>query len=296
MTAFLGEIGQKLADRWAALLVLPGLLYVAAVTMASVLGQRRALSFPVLSHQAAIWSGSPALRSAGGVGLLLGAALTGSVLASLTAAAGGKLTEMVWTLPGERAPASWLATSRRRRSRAAKQAADDAVTPAQARAAMRRADRICVIEADRPTWIGDRLRACQVRVEQAYGLNLAVMWPRLWLIVPDTARTELGLARDAFSSATRLTAWAALYLVLGIWWWPALIIGAAAGAAGTIRGRLATSNLADLIEATVDLYHHDLTTQLAATPPADPATIALGRQLTTAMRKSRWEPGSPTAD
>jgi len=27
MTGFLGEIGQKLADRWAALLAVPGLLY-----------------------------------------------------------------------------------------------------------------------------------------------------------------------------------------------------------------------------------------------------------------------------
>jgi hypothetical protein len=38
MTGFLGEIGKKIADRWAALLVIPGLLYLAAVTAAAVLG------------------------------------------------------------------------------------------------------------------------------------------------------------------------------------------------------------------------------------------------------------------
>jgi hypothetical protein len=296
MTALLGEIGQRLADRWAAVLVIPGLLYVAAVTMARVLGQHRALSFSVLSGQATRWANSPALHSAGGVGLLLAAVLAGSALAALTAAAGGKLTEMIWTLPGRRPPAGWLAASRRRRSLAAKQAADDAASPALARAAMSRADRISVVQADHPTWIGDRLHACHVRIEQAYGLDLVVIWPRLWLFVPDTARTELGLARDAFSCAARLTAWAALYLVLGIWWWPALVVGAVAAVAGNVRGRFAIGNLADLVESTIDLYHHDFITQLAGTTPADPATVAMGRKLTTAMRKSRWEPGSPTAD
>lgn len=39
MTSFLAEVGQKLADRWAVSLAIPGLLYLAAVTVAIVLGQ-----------------------------------------------------------------------------------------------------------------------------------------------------------------------------------------------------------------------------------------------------------------
>lgn len=46
MIGFLGEIGQKLADRWAALLAIPGLLCLTAITAAAVLGQHNALSYP----------------------------------------------------------------------------------------------------------------------------------------------------------------------------------------------------------------------------------------------------------
>ena len=263
MTGFLGEIGQKLADRWAALLAVPGLLYLAAVTAAAVLGQAHALSYPDLSRKIAAWAASPALKSAGGTVLIVAAILAGSVVAGLAAAAGGRFIEILWTLPGKRVPrqvarrlaAGPLPERQGHRRRPGS-------TPAQVRKAIARADRICLIEADRPTWIGDRLRACHVRIERAYGLDLNAAWPRLWLIVPDTVRTELGAARDAFSAAARLTAWAILYLILGIWWWPAVLIALITGATAIIRAHLATDNLADLIESAVDLHSRDLAAQL----------------------------------
>jgi hypothetical protein len=295
MTGFLGEIGQKLADRWAALLVVPGLLYLAAVTAAAVLGQAHALSYPDLSRKIAAWAASPASKSAGGTVLIVAAILAGSVVAGLAAAAGGRFTEIVWTLPGKRVPAKWLADYRRERSRDAKAIADTSTDPAAVDKAIARADRICLIQADRPTWIGDRLRACRVRIERVYGLDLNAAWPRLWLIVPDTVRTELGAARDAFTAAARLTAWAVLYLILGIWWWPAVIIALITGTTAIIRARQATGNLADLIESTVDLHSRDLAAQFGDQAPGQ-VTPVTGRQLTTRMRKSRWEPGSPLAD
>jgi hypothetical protein len=295
MTGFLGEIGQKLADRWAALLVVPGLLYLAAVTAAAVLGQGHALSYPDLSRKIAAWAASPASKSPGGTVLIVAAILAGSVVAGLAAAGGGRFTEIVWTLPGKRVPARWLADRRRERSREAKAIADTSADPAQVDKAIARADRICLIQADRPTWIGDRLRACRVRIERAYGLDLDAAWPRLWLIVSDTVRTKLSTARDVFTAAARLTAWAVLYLILGIWWWPAVIIALITGTTAIIRAHQATGNLADLIESTVDLHARDLAAQLGEQAPGQvpPAT---GRRLTTAMRKSRWEPGSPLAD
>jgi hypothetical protein len=295
MTGFLGEIGQKLADRWAALLAVPGLLYLAAVTAAAVLGQARALSYPDLSRKIAAWAASPASKSVGGTVLIVAAILAGSVVAGLAAAAGGRFTEILWALPGKRAPAKWLADWRRTRSRKAKAIADTSADPAAVDKAIARADRICLIQADRPTWIGDRLRTCRIRIERAYGLDVNAAWPRLWLLVPDTVRTELGTARDAFSAAARLTAWAVLYLILGIWWWPAVIIALIAGATAIIRAHQATDNLADLIESTVDLHSRDLATQLGEQAPGQ-VTPVIGRRLTTQMRKSRWEPGSPLAD
>ncbi|HUN36405.1 MAG TPA: hypothetical protein VMU95_30785, partial [Trebonia sp.] len=172
--------------------------------------------------------------------------------------------------------------------------ADTSADPAAVRRAIARADRICLVEPACPTWTGDRLRACHVRVEAAYGLDLAASWPRLWLIVPDTDRAELGAARDAFGAAARLTAWAILYLVLGIWWWPAILVAIVTGIAGASRGRLATGNLADLIESVVDLHSAKLAAQLGE-HASGPVTLAEGRRLTTRMRKSRWDPDSPLA-
>jgi hypothetical protein len=296
MTGFLGEIGKKLADRWAALLAIPGLLYLGAVLTAAVLGQAHALSYPDLSRKIAAWAASPTLKSAGGTVLIIAAVLAGSVIVGLVAVAGGRFIEMLWMLPGDHGPARWLAEWRRDRSRKAKDIADDPGSmPVQVRKAIARADRICLIEADRPTWIGDRLRACHVRIERAYGLDLNAAWPRLWLVVPDTFRTELSAARDAFSGAARLTAWAVLYVALGIWWWPAILIALITGTTALIQAHLATGNLADLIESAADLQGRDLAARLDQNL-SGPMTPAIGRLLSTRMRKSRWDPGSPTAD
>jgi hypothetical protein len=293
MTGFLA-VGQKLADRWAALIAVPGLLYLAAVTAAVVLGQEHALSYLDLSRKIAAWAASPALKSAGGTALIIAAVFAGSVAAGLVAAAGGRLAETVWTLPGDRPPAKWLADWRRDRSAKLKAIADTSVDPAAVGRAIARADRICLVEPACPTWIGDRLRACRVRVEVVYGLDLAAAWPRLWLTVPDTVRTELGTARDAFSAAARLTAWAALYLVLGIWWWPAVLVAVVTGITGATKGRTATGNLADLIESVVDLHSAELAAQLGQQANG-PVTPAIGRRLTRRMRKDRWDPNSPVA-
>jgi hypothetical protein len=291
MTGFLAEAGQKLADRWAALVAVPGLLYLAAVTVAVELGQGHALSYPDLSRKIADWAASPALKSAGGTVLVIAAVLAGSVAAGLAATAGGRLIETLWTLPGDHPPARWLAGWRRDRSARQKAIADSAADAAAVRRAITRADRICLVEPACPTWIGDRLRACHVRIEAAYGLDLAAVWPRLWLIAPDTVRTELGTARDALGAAARLTAWAALYLVLGIWWWPAIPVAVITVLAGITRGRLATGNFADLIESAIDLYGTELATQLGEQANG-PMTPAVGGRLTTRMRKSRWDPDS----
>ncbi|MFF7882781.1 hypothetical protein ACH40F_09730 [Streptomyces sp. NPDC020794] len=292
MTEFLAGVGQQLADRWAALVAVPGLLYLAAAAAAAELGQRHALGYSELSHRVTAWAASPALKSPGGTALVLAAVLAGAVAAGLAAGAGGRLVEAMWTLPGERRPARWLVDRRRARSAQLTAVANGSVDPVAVRRAMLRADRICLVEPARPTWIGDRLRACQVRVEAAYGLDLAASWPRLWLVVPDTVRTELGAARDAFASAARLTAWAALYLLLGIWWWPAFAVALVTGVTGIRKGRGAATSLADLIESAVDLYGPDLAAHLGE-QPAGPVEPDLGARLSSRMRKSRWDPDSP---
>ncbi|MBR7835580.1 hypothetical protein KDL01_20060 [Actinospica durhamensis] len=294
MAGFLAEVGAKLADRWAALLAVPGLLYLAAATAAAVLGQRRALDYGELSRDIEAWAAGPSLRAAGGAALIAAAVLAASLALGLVAAAGGRLVEIVWTASGEHPPGRWLTDRRRQRSARFKAVADSSIDPATVRAAIAEADRICLIEPGRPTWIGDRLRAGQVRVERTYGLDLSAAWPRLWLSVPDTVRAELAGAGDAFGASARLTAWAGFYLILGVWWWPALLIGAGAAVAGVERGRVAAGNLADLIEATVDLHGAELTRLLGQRTEGS-LDQATGRRITTLMLKSRWDPESPLA-
>jgi hypothetical protein len=161
--------------------------------------------------------------------------------------------------------------------------------------AIAKANRICLIEADRPTWMGDRLRACQVRVDRTYGLDLNALWPRLWLTVSDVTRNEISAARDAFSASARLTAWGVLYLILAIWWWPSAVIAIIVEAAAMVKARLATNDLADLIEAAVDLHGRDIATKLGHSG-SGPVTADIGQELTVLMRKDRWDPRSPLAD
>ncbi|MFB4270924.1 hypothetical protein [Nonomuraea sp. GTA35] len=292
MTGFLSELGKKLAERWVALLALPGLLYVAAALAATALGWPHALDVAELGRRIEMWAREPALGSVGGSVLVVGTILMGSVAAGLAAVALGRLTEILWELPGRQRPARWLADMRRRRSIRAKQAADSAQTAEEIARAVARADRLCLVEADRPTWIGDRLRACRIRVERSYGLNLDVVWPRLWLTLPDQVRAELTTARDAYGRAARLFGWAVLYLVLALWWWPAVLIAAGTACTAWSSARTATTVLTELIEGAVDLYGPPMLAQLQDVS----LTREQGAALTSRLRRSRWDPDSPLGE
>ncbi|MEV4015685.1 hypothetical protein AB0J35_34800 [Nonomuraea angiospora] len=297
MNGFLGEIGKKLAERWVTLLALPGLLYLAAAVVGHILGWTHALDLALLSNRIDQWAASSSLHSVGGTVLIIILALAGSVAAGLVAAALGRSVSSMWMLPGKRPPVSWIADYRRGRSRAAKRAADASdAGPNQVLAAIDRADRICLVEADRPTWIGDRLRACRVRVERAYGLDIDVIWPRLWLLLPDSARAEITSARDAYMASARLMGWALLYFLLTVWWWPAALIASVIGVTAQFRARDATTVLADLLEAAVDLYGRELATQLGHPKFDKPLSLNEGQAITALARKSRWDPASPLAD
>ncbi|GAA1961896.1 hypothetical protein [Catenulispora subtropica] len=297
MNGFLTEVAKKAVERWAALLALPGLLYLSTAVVAHSLRWRHALDVGRLTRQISVWAKDPNLRTVGGTMLLAAAALIGSMAAGLASSALSRVISRIWTTPGRRPPASWFAQWRRSRSRRAKEKADHPLaTPEQIRSAIARADRICLIEADRPTWVGDRLRACRLRVERAYGLDLDAIWPRLWLVIPDPTRNEIVAARDAFSSAARLMAWGVLYLPLTIWWWPAALVSGAILVSAQVMTRSSTEVLSELIESAVDLHGRALATQLGRPKSDSPVSVDEGRMLTTQTRKSRWDPASPLAE
>lgn len=312
MNALLGELGRKLAERWVTLLLLPGALYVAVVTVASVLGHGRALDLRGLGS----WvDGLAAARGSGqgGIVVLVAAgALAAAAGAGLAAAALGEGVALLWVARGRRGPGRWLAERRRERWRRAyaevvgsrRAVALSAVPPhgadpearAALRAALDRCRRISPVPADRPTWIGDRLRAVDLRVHHAYRVDLEALWPRLWLALPDPARAELAEASAAYRASARLTGWGLMYLLVALWWWPAAVVAVVVLATAWVRARVAAAALADLVEAAVDLYVRDVAAALGVLPAGGRLDREAGDAVSALLRKDgalHPEPAEP---
>ncbi|WP_327687028.1 hypothetical protein [Streptomyces sp. NBC_00467] len=110
----------------------------------------------------------------------------------------------------------------------------------------------------KPGEVTDRQRVVRVVVQGAYGVDLAVLWPRLWLILPEPAVQQIRAGRDSFSAAARLASWAVGYGLLASWWWPAVLIAVGCWAVARSRARPALDAFASLIEAAVDVHGREL--------------------------------------
>jgi hypothetical protein len=317
LSGFLSDFGQKLADRWAAVIVLPGVLFTAVGSVALTLGQRHWWDARLL------WRKLAEFTSAGGAGQVTGSVRTAVLLlvvaaVSIAAAmvAGGLAGPVEGVVFG-RWPRllTWLSSflTRRRRDawnsceqacrdmrveRARARAEEDAAADAEAREAARCAagaatarlgelealrNDIGLLEPTCPTWAGDRLRALAERVRQQYRLDLGDAWPRLWLLLPDSARLPLSESRQYLDDALRLGGWAALYVVLGVAWWPSAVAGGLAGLVGWQRTRARTEEYAELVEATVDVYIRDLLDRFDDN--GHPAHLSAGATVTEIFRK-----------
>ncbi len=305
MNAFLAELGKQLVTRWTVALMLPGALFAGAVVLAHVLGQRHAVDLRALP----VWlDGVTAAPAAGrGAALLITVAafLLGATAAGLAAQSVGVFVAWTWSLTGSVPVLRPLADRRRRRwERADAEAAEaeraflaDPADPARrdrARRAIARRAAVCLVAPERPTWTGDRLHATDVRVHRSYGIDLATVWPRLWLVLPDEVRGELTAVQDRCASAARLAGWGVLYVVLGAFWWPALVVGLAILLTARYRSRLGVAVYADLVEAAVDLYGRKLAVQLGLSCPGR-LTGETGEQITAIVRKDAVLPRSRRA-
>ena len=299
MTAFLAELGTKVADRWLGLLVLPGLLWIATLATGVQLGQDRALN--VLRLQALLGrvADDPASHSAATLLLAGAAVLLGSAAAGLAAAALGGLFQRLWTLPGDLPPAAWLLSWRqlrwdratallRRAIAGAAQPGAHQLEPAEAarlaRRAQRRRARLGTARPSRPTRVGDRYLATAHRIRDHNRLDLELVWPRLWAVLPEVLRGDLSAAQEAYAGTARLAGWGVLYLVLAAVWWPAVLVGLTVLLASAVRVRGCSDALAGRVEAAVDLHTRELATQLGL--PAVPGTAALGQAVNDRDRKS----------
>lgn len=320
MTAFLATLGGKLADTWLSLLVLPGLLYLAVAAAGSVLGHRNPFGHGLLTERIDTMAGTPATHSPGTVVLVAALVLAASAGTSRLAGVLGGGVERLWLgdWPRPLRPAARALTRRRaRRWSAADARYRQALTARALRAAAETRDTLALDASDgpptlddpadgstapttaelgearnlialarpaRPTWMGDRLLAADARVHRAYAIDLTSAWPRLWLLLPDTAHGEIQAARSALTGAARRAAWGLLYVLPALWWWPAALVVAVTWTGAWRQARLAVHEFAELVEATVDLHGRDLATALGI-PCEERLTAAEGLEITRTLRK-----------
>jgi hypothetical protein len=291
-------LGSKLADRWAAALFSPGLLYWAGVMLTWIYayGQtpisRRGLLGAITS-----WSRS--------IGHLPAAALIILTIAALFVVTASGLVLQRASLPALRILEgywpSWLSrlqgwSSRRlsdRIDRDVRRLRELGIGPlpqketAERGRLERRRRRAPVDPALRmPTRAGNILRASESRPHARYGLEAVLCWPRLWLVLPDDARQEVIAARSALYLAVQ--AWLAgiLFCIWAFWAWWAVPLGLAV-AIGSYYLRIlsASATYGDLVESCYDMHRGKLYAALRFGKPASPAAErSAGQSLSTYLR------------
>jgi hypothetical protein len=143
-----------------------------------------------------------------------------------------------------------------------------------------------------PTRTGNILRAAEGWPERKYGLNSVIVWPRLWLLLPDSVREELANARAGLDSAVSAVVWGLLFCLFAFWTLWALPVGLlVAVCAGAFWVPNRAETFGDLMEAAYDLYRISLYEQLRWPLPDLDGEIAMGRALTQYLWRGTAAPG-----
>ncbi|MFF3752554.1 hypothetical protein ACFYYH_19175 [Streptomyces sp. NPDC002018] len=271
MTAFLSSIGGKLAERWAAAVLLPGLLFVVSVLCAALLGHAHALDLGLAQTRITEFTRGSTVS----VGVRFATLLLGAATVVLLARATGRLVQAVWF--GRWGGPLARALVRLRRRRAVEAAERAGVRP------------VPEYLPKRPTWIGEQFRLVDAGIAAQYhGLRLGLVWPRLWILLPESERAPVQSVNTEFQAAAVVTGWGLLHLVVGLWWFPAALVGACVVGTGWVRGREHTATLSALIEATVDTHLTLLLTALnQPLPGAGTMTPELAERVNDQLHKGR---------
>jgi len=132
-----------------------------------------------------------------------------------------------------------------------------------------------------PTRLGDVLRAAETWPADKYGLDAPKCWPRLWLVLPETARKELSDARSSLDQGAAAWLWGLLFAVWIPWAWWAVIVAIFVPAGAYLWMLSAARGYGDLIESAFDVHRAALYEAVGYRAPSDPALeVEAGRALT----------------
>jgi hypothetical protein len=156
-----------------------------------------------------------------------------------------------------------------------------------------------------PTRLGNALRAAESYPsdEQRWGLDAAFWWPRLYLILPDSARGQVDDARASLDQLVVLTMLSAAFGVVSLALSCAGLnlavgLGCAAGALLLSRGSYLSAVTAagvfgELVRSSYDLFRGDLLAKLGWPMPP---TLAAERQLWTDLGKQLYRRGTDSRE
>ncbi|MGK5692953.1 hypothetical protein ACSNOJ_08550 [Streptomyces sp. URMC 128] len=299
MNSFLAELGKKVADRWWSLFAFPGLLFLVVLALGRELGHRQAWDTRLLSaaidREIRHYSGNRVSVVLVAVVFVAAAACIGMLVHWA-----GSVVEECWLTAWRSWPASRLISARRNNWESAHRAYKAAERERRTAQGDRRLEldrsvdryaakrnRVSLIEPEHATWMGDRMYGCALRVRNQYGLELGMVWARLWITLPDAVRTDVRTARTHYAAACALTVWGVLYTVVGAaYWYPAAVVGCCACALAWWRARRAVGTLADLVEAAVDVHSAQLATSLGFELPDLWVTPGIGAAMSERIRKA----------
>jgi hypothetical protein len=132
-----------------------------------------------------------------------------------------------------------------------------------------------------PTRLGNILRAAESRPAAKYGLDTAICWPRLWLVLPESTKGELTRARASLDAAARIWLWGLLFVVWAYWTLWALPTAMAVMVISYVWMLSAAEVYGLFIETAFDVHRFALYKSLGWPLPASPAEeIELGESLT----------------
>lgn len=140
-----------------------------------------------------------------------------------------------------------------------------------------------------PTLVGNLMRGIEDYSDVRYGLDLAICWPRLWMLLPKEVQQDIENAQERLYAATRVWAWGCLFIVwTPLAWWAAPIAFATMhlaymGIANALLG------FGDFIRAAFDLYRFKLYDQLGFPRPPVKGERRYGEYLTMCLTRGNPE-------
>ncbi|WP_330248044.1 MULTISPECIES: hypothetical protein [unclassified Streptomyces] len=287
MDGILSDLGKRIADRWFAFLILPGVPFAATVIVAWAMtpsGAAHALDLDILVRR---------LDTLGATAQTIKGIVSGCLLVAGVAVVAVLVREL--SLIVNRL---WLGRA--------------AILCRLMRPGIRRRRRLALDTArrggyalperylpHRATWIGDRFALVDERVAAQYGVSLARVWPRLWQLRDDRTPKVVSAAWDDYAAATVRVAWALPYLVISLFWWPAAPLGLALMLLGWSQGRRGADDFCVSCEAAIDVQLRRLAHIVGVPLPHQRVTTAEGRQIDGILAKGAYLPrpdeGAPPA-